>query len=180
MAINNAINANATTPLPANQGGTGVTSSTGSGSVVLNTSPVLTTPTLGAASATSVNFGGTALANYVEGTWTPVDASGASLTFTSVTANYTRIGRMIIASCTLTYPSTVNGSNALIGGLPLTTSASAGSQGGHVVYSTSATLVRSLTQSSSTTFSLNTAAGGNITNATMSLTINYFQLIYFV
>ena len=36
-------------------GGTGVTTSTGSGSVVLSTSPTLTTPTLGVASATSIN-----------------------------------------------------------------------------------------------------------------------------
>jgi len=36
-------------------GGTGVTSSTGSGSVVLSTSPTLTTPTIGAATATSIN-----------------------------------------------------------------------------------------------------------------------------
>lgn len=36
-------------------GGTGVTSSTGTGSVVLSSSPTLVTPTLGVASATSVN-----------------------------------------------------------------------------------------------------------------------------
>jgi hypothetical protein len=36
-------------------GGTGVTTSTGSGSVVLSTSPTLVTPVLGAATATSIN-----------------------------------------------------------------------------------------------------------------------------
>jgi len=36
-------------------GGTGVTTGTGSGSVVLSTSPTLTTPALGAATATSIN-----------------------------------------------------------------------------------------------------------------------------
>jgi len=40
--------------LPVANGGTGVTTSTGTGSVVLSTSPTLTTPTLGVASATSV------------------------------------------------------------------------------------------------------------------------------
>jgi hypothetical protein len=40
-------------------GGTGVTTSTGSGSVVLNTSPSLVTPSLGVASATSVSATGT-------------------------------------------------------------------------------------------------------------------------
>jgi len=38
-------------------GGTGVTTSTGSGSVVLNTSPTLVTPNIGAATATSVSVG---------------------------------------------------------------------------------------------------------------------------
>lgn len=38
-------------------GGTGATTSTGTGSVVLNTSPTLVTPTLGAASATSIANG---------------------------------------------------------------------------------------------------------------------------
>ena len=37
------------------RGGTGVTTSTGSGSVVLDTSPTLVTPVLGAATATSIN-----------------------------------------------------------------------------------------------------------------------------
>lgn len=40
--------------LPVANGGTGVTTSTGSGNVVLSTSPTLTTPVLGAASATSI------------------------------------------------------------------------------------------------------------------------------
>ena len=41
--------------LPVANGGTGVTSSTGSGSVVLSSGPVLTSPALGAATATSIN-----------------------------------------------------------------------------------------------------------------------------
>ena len=40
--------------LPVANGGTGVTTSTGTGSVVLSTSPTLTTPILGAATATSI------------------------------------------------------------------------------------------------------------------------------
>ena len=43
--------------LPVTSGGTGVTTSTGTGSVVLSNSPVLVTPTLGAASATSIANG---------------------------------------------------------------------------------------------------------------------------
>jgi hypothetical protein len=43
------------TPLAVSSGGTGGTSSTGSGAVVLATSPTLVTPTIGVATATSVN-----------------------------------------------------------------------------------------------------------------------------
>ncbi len=43
--------------LPVANGGTGVTTSTGTGSVVLSTSPSLTTPSLGVASATSIATG---------------------------------------------------------------------------------------------------------------------------
>ena len=42
------------TTLPVAKGGTGVTTSTGTGSVVLSNSPTLVTPTIGAASATSI------------------------------------------------------------------------------------------------------------------------------
>ena len=167
MATNNAVN-------------TSLSGQSGTGSFAGTSSPSFTTPAIGAASATSINFGQTSLSYYGEGTWTPIDISGASLTFTGVTANYTRIGRMVIASCTLTYPSTVNGANALIGGLPFTANASGGSQGGNVVYTTVATLTHSITQAGSQNFSLNTASGGNVTNAGMSLSVNYFQLIYFV
>jgi hypothetical protein len=41
--------------LPVLNGGTGVTTKTGTGNLVLSTSPVLTTPSLGVASATSIN-----------------------------------------------------------------------------------------------------------------------------
>lgn len=44
------------TPIPVNMGGTGVITSTGSGSVVLNISPSLVTPNLGVATATSLVF----------------------------------------------------------------------------------------------------------------------------
>lgn len=153
---------------------------TGTGAVVLANTPTLITPVLGVASATSINFGQTTLSNYQEGTWTPSDQSGATLTFTSVAANYTRIGRMVVAICSLTYPSTVNGSAAVIGGLPFTANASAGSIGGEVSYTTAATLSRAIVNSSTTTFSLFTAAGAGILNSVMSTNVAHFTLTYFI
>lgn len=49
------IDAGTTGTLPVARGGTGTTTSTGTGSTVLSTSPTLVTPALGAATATTVN-----------------------------------------------------------------------------------------------------------------------------
>jgi len=58
---------------------------------------------------------------YTAGTaWTPTDASGASLTFTGVSANYVLLGNLVFAYFQLVYPATADGSNSLIGGLPFT------------------------------------------------------------
>ena len=45
---------------------------------------------------------------YEEGTYTPTDVSGASLSFTVDHAKYTRIGRLVTASVYLTYPTTAS------------------------------------------------------------------------
>ena len=67
-------------PLPVNQGGTGVLTSTGTGSVVLNTSPALVTPALGTPSSGNLSNCTNAPANTVlskqiftsgSGTYTP-------------------------------------------------------------------------------------------------------------
>jgi len=60
------------------------------------------------------------LDDYEEGTWTPVDSSGASLSFTINYATYTKIGRQVVAIGYLDYPSTADGSIAIIGGFPFT------------------------------------------------------------
>ena len=60
------------------------------------------------------------LDDYEEGTWTPVDASGGSVSYTDTAGNckYTKIGRTVIASFTVTFLSTSNAAQARIGGLP--------------------------------------------------------------
>ena len=58
------------------------------------------------------------LDDYEEGTWTPADGSGAGLTFTSITANYTKIGNVVNVFTVLTYPATIDVSQAKISGLP--------------------------------------------------------------
>ncbi len=60
------------------------------------------------------------LDTYAEGTWTPVDASGASLTFTFAAGTYLKIGKLVFINFQIVYPVTANGAAALIGGLPFT------------------------------------------------------------
>jgi len=50
--------------------------------------------------------------------WVPADGSGAGLSFTSVTAQYVKIGCMVFVQAELTYPATASGSAAKITGLP--------------------------------------------------------------
>jgi hypothetical protein len=51
--------------------------------------------------------------------WTPADGSGAGLTFTSVTARYAKVGKMVTATFRVTFPSTANASPAAVSGFPV-------------------------------------------------------------
>ena len=59
-----------------------------------------------------------ALDDYEEGTFTPTDASGVSLTFTGAHGLYTKIGRSVTFSMQVVYPSQSNANNAVVTGLP--------------------------------------------------------------
>lgn len=52
-----------------------------------------------------------------QGTWVPVDASGAGLAITG-SGRYTKIGRQVFWQAYFAYPATADGTNASIGGLP--------------------------------------------------------------
>ena len=120
--------------LPVANGGTGVTTSTGTSSVVRATSPTLTTPivatTMGvggatpAASGSGITFPATqsassdanTLDDYEEGTWTTADASGAGLSITTNTnsAYYVKVGNFVMIRISVTYPSTANTANSAL------------------------------------------------------------------
>ena len=78
--------------------------------------------------AGGVYLGGTGTANklddYEEGTWTPTDTSGASLSFTIHKATYTKVGRVVHLYVYITFPSTTSTHDISISGLPFTAASS--------------------------------------------------------
>lgn len=96
----------------------------GSGAFAGNISPSFTTPILGAASATSLSFGSTALSNFEVGTWTPTftyQVPGTlSVAYTVQVGIYMRINNWVYIQWDLRFTPT-NGtasSAARMAGLP--------------------------------------------------------------
>lgn len=121
------------------------------------------------------------LADYEEGTWTPIDSSGASLSFTGVSGRYTKVGRCVTVLAEVTYPSTASAANAIIGGLPFTSSGSDPGINGYIRYTTISNTVLNFVSggTSSTSVSL-LRPGVNVTNVSMSTGSLYFAAIYYV
>jgi hypothetical protein len=119
------------------------------------------------------------LDDYEEGTWTPVDGSGASLSFTGVQGTYTKVGRLVTALAELTYPTTASTANAIIGGLPFT-AAGAGING-YIRYTSVATSLVTFVSGGAATASVSLLRPGvNTTNVSMSAGTLLFAVIYYV
>jgi len=130
-------------------------------------------------SATSGSGTSELLADYEEGTWTPIDSSGAGLTLTVNSATYTKIGRVVTAFAYVVYPSTVSGATVTIGGLPFTTR---GSNGGFQPFpvATDATIgIYGYTAQSATTATFyNSSTNAVITNANISTKFLLIAITY--
>lgn len=107
-----------------NRVGNGLSGTSGTVNFVGSTSSTLITPTLGSAFAASINFGGTALANYTQGTWVPTftfqTAGNLSVVYSTQSGTYTRVGRILFINFTLICTPTFTTSSgfAQIAGLP--------------------------------------------------------------
>lgn len=114
--------------------------------------------------------------------WTPSDASGATLTFTSVSCQWTQIGNIVYAYGTLTYPSTVNASQAVIGGLPVSVPNQTYAATPHYIRTNAAGLTaNTLAFPIVNTATFNIFLTGNasgILNSTLSGATLWFMLIY--
>lgn len=96
---------------------------TGATSTVLQGAGVGAAPTFTATpTVTSINFGGTSLSNYTEGTWTPTidGAVSGSTTYVAQTGYYTRVGNLVTVQCFLQISAATGTGNATVGALPFT------------------------------------------------------------
>lgn len=122
--------------LPVVNGGTGVTTSTGTGNTVLSAAPTLSgnvtlsTGNLIVASGQGIDFSATPgtgtselLADYEEGTFTPIvlgDATAGTATYGAANGSYTKVGRLVSFQIYISWSSGTGVGNLLIGGLPFT------------------------------------------------------------
>ena len=135
-AVTNLVNVSQITGvLPVVNGGTGVTTSTGTGNVVLSAAPTLsgdvslsTGNLVISTSGKGIDFSATSgtgtselFNDYEEGTYTPtVTASSGTLTTVTATGNYTKIGRQVTANMSITLTNIGTASGALYATLPFT------------------------------------------------------------
>lgn len=116
------------------------------------------------------------LDDYEEGTWTPIDSSGAALTLTSAVGIYQKVGNHCVVTAAFTYPITADISNNLIGGLPF--SSSSNPSGGIIVFTSVAAALRFFKSSSSTVGTFLNSTAVQTTNAQMSASGNQVQATY--
>jgi len=109
------------------------------------------------------------LDDYEEGTWTPIDSSGSGLTFTGVSAYYTKIGDMVFATFALTFPGSSSSALNVIGGLPFTSTTGNGMNAFNVSYTSYSPGLMSPIDASATTFTLYDTTTTNAINNTSLL-----------
>jgi hypothetical protein len=117
------------------------------------------------------------LDDYEEGTWTPIDSSGAGLVFSNVSGSYIKIGRLVQAWGRADYPATGSGSNAAIGGLPFT-AAGAPNGAGFFSFHTIGSATNIQVNAGGTTLTLTDTSGTTKTNTNLSSKIMTFSLSY--
>jgi hypothetical protein len=106
---------------------------------------------------------------YNTASWTPSDASGASLALTVPSAQCTRSGNSVECQFSITWPVNASAAQAVIGGLPYTDNTSANAQaGGSATYTDYVTPFTILTGNASKTMAFYTFGGVGLTNTDLS------------
>jgi hypothetical protein len=120
------------------------------------------------------------LDDYEEGTWTPVDGSGAGLSFSTAVGLYTKVGRVVHAQFAVLYPSTASGTRAAIGGLPFAVqNTSLANFGGALGYTDTSLVLGCHLNPGVTTLDFYRNDGQNAANSQLSLKQVRFVVTYF-
>ena len=171
--------------LPVLNGGTGVTTSTGTGNTVLSAAPTLSgnvtlsTGNLIVASGQGIDFSATAgtgtselLADYEEGTWTPTQGAGLTVVGAFSSAGiYTKTGRLVSVYGNVSGATSVaiTANTVLCAGLPFAAS-------GAVAYPVGSIVAQGLSQVGTVI-----VAASSIYAPTITATpVMYFSCTYFV
>lgn len=119
--------------------------------------------------------------DYSAGTWTPIDISGAGLTFPAASGTYEKIGRLVTARCFITFPTTSNSSIASIGGLPFTVANDITARQGYCTASTvGGGIGGGFPSVASTGFAIRSIAGtGSLTNVNLSASSMWITVVYY-
>ena len=118
------------------------------------------------------------LDDYEEGTWTPVDESGAGLVYTSPFGAYTKVGDTVTAWGRVTYPVTASVLTICIGGLPFVVASNSQPGGGFIRLTNSGrsdTVVASAGSSQLSLYANNINAAVNVNYSTFRVD---FVVIY--
>ena len=149
--------------------------------IATNTAAIAAQALLIAANTAAIvtNTAAIALLQPVYGTWTPTDASGASLVFTSADGRWARIGRVVTVGAVLVYPATASGSAAKIGSLPVALVNTASSQFGvSFGYQNAGFSLYGRGVINTTTVDFFDATGAAVTNALLSTRTLEFSMTY--
>ena len=127
-------------------------------------------------------IGGTGASNklddYEEGTWNLTDGSGAGLSLSVISNVYTKVGRLVVASANVLFPSTSNTSLARFV-LPFTADPNGSATGGVVTednYSSSQTLTAAINYSNGVIFrtdGVNALTNANLSGKRVRFTVTY-------
>ena len=116
------------------------------------------------------------LDDYEEGSWTPADVSGASLAITG-SGTYTKIGRLVIAPFSITYPTTTSNLQSFIS-VPFSTTFGGGAV--IITYTNYDSPFIGYTEGTNNRMSFVTYAGVSLPNANLSEKRIDGVIVYFV
>lgn len=163
--------------------------SSGTGAFTRVTTPTFVTPVLGAATATSINFGDTTFSRYVKGTYTPVmtlvgGAGDITPVYTTNTAQYIAVGDLIYVTIQFSGDGGAEGAGTGVINISLPNIARTGTAGltilpaGRMRNGATTQSIVGVVAGTATTVYLNTLAGVDLTGADQNNTTRNIYLSF--